>query len=175
MRQLTKQRLWVGIRVVMVVVTICVAYQYWHIMGLKLCDKDDDECIKKGGHVSDIMRGSILLILIVLIGMQLMYALDIPITPLLATIGVFAAAIGFTVVDPLRDYVMGACLVLLNKLQLYDRVIIYGNIRQLGPIWITNLSPLTLDGVDDENHNVHIRYSSIQHIKVVQGTGEAVN
>tara|TARA_B110000046_G_scaffold179144_1_gene207970 strand:- start:588 stop:1319 length:732 start_codon:yes stop_codon:yes gene_type:complete len=162
----TKAHVKIAVQLVLFAFTIYISYSYWSTP-VRLCDPQDAVCIQKNVHVSSIIHGTTRIVIVILLVLQVVYALDISITPFLATCGVSVAAFGFTISEPLHDYVMGISMAYTEKLQLYSRVslLIYGKTHQ--PIVITNLSPLTLDGVDDDGNTVHVRYSYIQKIEVV--------
>jgi hypothetical protein len=141
-------------------------------------DAHQQDCLKHGKaneQFSSILHQTMRVIIVILILIQLVYFFNINITPLVATFGVLIAAFGFAVSEPLHDYIMGISLALSNKLQVYTKinVVLYGQTDKQGPIFVSNLAPLTLDGIDDTGNTIHIRYSYIQAIEVTENRRRA--
>ena len=162
-----------AIQLVLLAVSIYIAIVSWFSPPINLCDMSDTkrDC-KHEGHrkVSSILHLTYQLVLTIVILLQIVYLLNIDLTPIIATCGVLVAAIGFVVSEPLHDYVMGICFAYTKKLDLNLNVKIrlYGVSEILGPIHITNLSPLTLDGRNKNNGNeVSIRYGRILEIETI--------
>lgn len=156
-------------RMVVFVATVYLAWKYWNTPPVQVCKANDEECL--GDHtseqISSILHATTRLVIVMLILGQIVYYFDINMTPIVATLGVFVAALGFTLSDPLHDYVMGICLTLMKKIAIHMKVnvLLYGQAKSKGPIFVTNLSPLTIDGFDEAGQMVSIRYSYIQMIE----------
>lgn len=159
------------LQILVFLLTVYILVRYWHTSPIIVCP-DDQECKHKevNQQVSSILHQSLKAVMVVLILIQLVYLFDINLTPVVATFGVIVAALGFTVSDPLHDYVMGICLALSSKLKINTKVniVLYGQTGKQGPIYVTNLSPLTVDGFDDKGNRVYIRYSYIQAIEITE-------
>ena len=161
------------LQLMLFVLTVYMLIRYWNTPPTSVCsDAHDQDCLqhkKTKEQVSSILHQSLKAIIVMLILIQLVYFFDINITPLVATFGVTVAAMGFAVSEPLHDYIMGISLALSNKLRVNTKVnvVLYGQTGKQGPIFVTNLAALTVDGIDDTGNTIHIRYSYIQAIEVV--------
>lgn len=160
------------IQLVFFVLTILALVRYWNEPLIYVCDgKKKGSCLEHNQtnqRVSSIVHQTLRAIIVILVLIQIVYLLDINIAPIVATFGVVVAAMGFTVSVPLHDYVMGICLALSRKLELNTtvNVTLYGQTGKQGPILVTNLSPLTVDGLDQMGNTIHMRYSYIQAIEI---------
>ena len=161
------------LRVILVVITAIITVQLWFYNPCRMSrGKDLMTCRAENGMlVSEITQIFIRVVLIVIICLQLLSMGKIPIIPLMGTIAVSAAAIGYVFMHQLHDFISGMLLMLSGNVEIGDSVVL--DVAFVGKpslsVVIQNFRPLYLEVVyQDKAENavsMFVYYSKILQIQ----------
>ena len=179
MHKMMFKKSWRTLVQVIVLVLSCVFVYFHWSQPMDICKKSDERCQKKQKtqNVSTILQTTMRVFFVVVLFLQITAILHIRVTPVVASIGVFLAAVGYAFQAPIQDYVVGASFAFSNKLDRYDTVVftLYGQTEKIGPLFITNLYPLVVEGADSEGQTHFVRYSVIDAIERVAQSDQSTN
>ncbi len=159
-------------RLVLFVITLLYVHSHWNFE-INACKADDETCMEnqRNQGVSSIAQLTSRVLFVLLIVVQLCYIVHIRLTPIVATLGVVLAAVGFALQGPIQDYISGLTYAYGKNLERYDRVIllVYGQTssKMQGPFEVVALHPTLLEVKDDDGNTRYIRYNLIHEITKV--------
>lgn len=141
-------------RVIVLLITICYAWTHWD-------ESDEPTTIT----TSRLLTRRVIIVCLIII--QVSYILRIKLSPIMATIGVMLAGLGFALQGPIQDYIGGLVLTYEKNVMVDDRVImlIYGASTMQGPYTVLNMRPTVMEVIDDQSNHVFIRYNMIYVVK----------